>query len=88
MQIGTEQQPNMGKKVEDLYHKHMALGLEAQKMNDRILSETHHQRAEHYLHLMDELGLSLELSPPSPQKFVFPINGKPKTSRKYYLRRT
>lgn len=42
------------KKAEGLYQAYINMGVEAQKMEDRVLAESYYQQAEYYLHCMAE----------------------------------
>lgn len=60
MREETEQSVNR-KKLEDLHYKYINLAKEAQKREDRVLSESYYQRAEYYLHAINELSDSTSI---------------------------
>ena len=46
-------QPVNTKQMEALHQKHIALSKVAEEKGERVLSESHYQRAEYYLHAMN-----------------------------------
>ncbi len=60
------EQPINRTKVEELHHQYIALAKTAQKNEDRVLSESYYQRAEHYLHLLNETSGSILVSTYAP----------------------
>ena len=59
-------QPINRTKVEELHHQYIALAKTAQKNEDRVLSESYYQRAEHYLHLLNETSGAVPVSTYAP----------------------
>ncbi|MCE3230766.1 MAG: hypothetical protein K0R76_17 [Alphaproteobacteria bacterium] len=52
------------KKAQDLYSTYITLALETRKKREnRILFESYYQRAEYYLHLMNDLNDGLSVTP-------------------------
>lgn len=60
------EQPVDKKKAQDLYSKYMLLALETRTTGDRALFEDYYQRAEYYLHLMNEVCDGLPIMPGKP----------------------
>lgn len=71
------EQPVDKRNTQELYSRYMVLALETRTTGDPALFEDYYQRAEYYLHLMNELSDGLPITPTrmvksSQQGGVFP----------------
>lgn len=87
-------QPVNNQKMAGLYIKYINLAKDAEKMEDRILSESYYQHAEHYLHAMSYLSDSIpvatshsSVNKPHLGNQVKPQKGKVFPHRGTFLRR-
>ena len=72
------ERPVNKKSAHDLYSKYMVLALETRTTGDRALFEDYYQRAEYYVHLMNELKDGLPITPrwmrkPPQQDTIAPL---------------
>jgi len=67
--------------MKGLHDQYMGLAKIAEQNGDRVLSESHYQRAEYFLHAINEQGGSVPIAVPSTATVRTPVRASNSTKR-------